>query len=65
MAAGRAVEHPDHDERRRRECPISTHTPREESKAEGMERWSSEDHRSGLGSGRGDRRREIWYKIWN
>jgi hypothetical protein len=40
-------------------CPISVHTPREEAKPEGMEKWSSGDHRSGLDSGGGDLRREI------
>jgi hypothetical protein len=54
-----AVERPDHDEQRRGGCPISAHTPREEAKPEGMERWSSGDHRSGLGTSGGDRRRDI------
>jgi hypothetical protein len=31
--------------------PISTHRPREEAKPEGMERWSTRDHRSGLDFG--------------
>jgi hypothetical protein len=39
--------------------PISTHRPREEAKPEGMERWSTRDHRSGLDFCRGVRRREI------
>jgi hypothetical protein len=39
--------------------PISTHRPREEAKPEGMERWSTKDHKSGLDFGRGGRRREI------
>jgi hypothetical protein len=41
-------------------CPISAHIPREEAKPGGIERWSNGDHKSGLGSGRGDRRWEIW-----
>jgi hypothetical protein len=59
--------------------PISMHRPREEAKPEGMERWSTRDHRSGLDFGRGGWRREIrrrrrrcevrggvlWlYKVW-
>jgi hypothetical protein len=40
-------------------CPISAHTPRKEAKSEGIERWSSGDHKSGLGFGGGGRRREI------
>jgi hypothetical protein len=40
-------------------CPISADTPREEAKPERMEGWGSGDHRSGLGSGGGDWRREI------
>jgi hypothetical protein len=39
--------------------PISTHRPREEAQPEGMERWSTRDHRSGLDLGRSGRRREI------
>jgi hypothetical protein len=47
--------------------PISAYTAREEAKPEGIERWSSTDHRSGLGSGGGGRRREIrrcrWHEV--
>jgi hypothetical protein len=38
---------------------MSTQTAQKEAKPEGMERWSSGDHRSGLNFGGGGRRREI------
>jgi hypothetical protein len=64
MAAGRRRSAPTTTSGAGGECPIFVHTPREEAKQEGMERWSSGDHRSGLGSGRGDRRREIRRWRW-
>jgi hypothetical protein len=52
----RVVERPDHDERCRRRVPY-LHTYHK--KLEEVERWSSGDHRLGLDSSGGGRRKEI------